>query len=197
MRQRDREMWLATLYAPSRARPGLVALFALDRTLAEVAMTATDPMVGAIKLAWWRDALAALDGGRAPDEPRLQAAAAQLLPAMSGAELAGLEERWGCRLAGDLSPEAEHEAEAVGGALLFGLAGRLLGGDEALAGRLGRSWAAGDPLPSGVPGTLRPLLGLAALGVRDALDAAAGRARAPRASAGRQLRMMAAVAFGR
>ncbi len=189
-------MWLATLYAPAAARPGLIALFALDRALAEVAMTATDPMVGAIKLAWWRDALSALDGGRPPDEPHLQAVAA-LLPRVSGAELAGLEERWGCRLAGDLSPEAERDAEAAGGALLFGLAGRLLGGEDGVAAKLGRSWAAGDALPSGVPGVLRPLLGLAALGVRDSRDAEAGRVRAPRAGAGRQLRMLAAVAFGR
>jgi hypothetical protein len=123
------------------------------------------------------------------------------------AELAGLEERWGCRLAGDMTPEAEHAAEATGGALLFGLAGRLLGGDEALASALGRGWATGETWlteesrtgsgSGAVPAPLRPLLALAVLGVRDARDAAAGRARVPRASAGRQLRMFAAIAFGR
>ncbi|WP_416908568.1 MAG: squalene/phytoene synthase family protein [Polymorphobacter sp.] len=199
LRARERELWLATLYAPEAVRPALVALFALDRVLAEVAETVSDPMVGAIRLAWWRDALLALDGAaKAPDEPHLQAAAAFLLPqGLGGAELAALEERWGCRLAGDLDADAERAAEAEGGARLFALAGRLLGGDETLAAALGRGWAVGELWQGRVSAALRPLLGLAVLGVRDARDAAAGRARAARGGAGRQLRMLWAVASGR
>jgi phytoene synthase len=178
-------------------RPALAALFALDRVLAEVPDSVSDPMVGAIRLAWWREALAALDSAKAPDEPHLQAAAAKLLPrGLPGADLAGLEERWGARLAGDLDEDAEHAAEAEGGARLFSLAARLLGGDLAIAEALGRCWAVGGPVPRAVPAALRPLLALAVLGSRDAADAAAGRPRAPRGSAGRQLRMLWAVASG-
>jgi phytoene synthase len=172
-------------------------LFALDCVLADVTTTVSDPMVGAIRLAWWREALEGLDKGqRVPDEPHLQAVQAMLLPlGVRGAELAGLEERWGCRLA-EAEPEAERAAEAEGGALLFRLAGRILGGDEAAAAALGRGWAAGEAWERPVPSVLRPLLGLAVLGVRDERDAAAGRGRAVRGGAGRQLRMLWAVASG-
>ncbi|WP_439534160.1 squalene/phytoene synthase family protein [Polymorphobacter sp.] len=198
VRVRDRERWLASLYAPAPVRPALLALFALDLTLAEIPASVSEPMVGAIRLAWWREALEALDKGRAPDEPHLEAAAQWLLPAgLSGADLAGLEERWAQRLDGNLDPAAEHAAEAAGGALLFGLAGRLLGGDIGTAEALGRCWAVGGALPDRVPAALRPLLALAALGVRDVADAEAGRPRAVRASAGRQLRILWAVATGR
>ncbi len=198
LRERDRELWLATLYAPAGVRPALVSLFALDAALRNITETVSDPMVGAIRLAWWRDALRALDGGRAPDEPHLQAIAKFVLPmGVSGADLAGLEERWGCRLASDLDETGERAAEAEGGALLFGLAGRLLGGDEALAAALGRGWAVGQGWNGIVVGALRPLLALAMLGMRDAEDVAAGRPRAARAGAGRQLRMLWAVASGR
>ena len=37
-----------------------------------------EPLISRIKLAWWRDALEALDGGPAPSEPVLQAVAAEL-----------------------------------------------------------------------------------------------------------------------
>jgi phytoene synthase len=198
LRARDRELWLATLYAPADVRPALSALFALDRVLAEVPGSVSDPMVGAIRLAWWREALAALDGGAPPDEPHLQAAAALLLPrGISGAELAGLEERWGARLAGDVDAAGERAAEAEGGARLFGLASRLLGGEPGAGEALGRCWAVGGVVPRPVPGVLRPLLALAVLGVRDGEDAAAGRARAVRGAAGRQARMLWAVATGR
>jgi phytoene synthase len=199
VRARERELWLATLYAPAESRAALLALFALDRVLAEVTETVSDPMVGAIRLAWWRDALAGLDSAvRAPDEPHLQAVVAELLPrGVSGAELAELEERWGCRLAGDLDDAAERAAEAEGGARLFVMAARILGGDEAIAAALGRGWAVGEAWRVAVPTVLRPLLALAVLGVRDARDAAAGRARATRGGAGRQLRMLWAVASGR
>lgn len=204
LRARDRELWLATLYAPAAMRPALVALFALDLMLAEVTVSVSDPMVGAIRLAWWRDALAALDAAnkfgtvRPPDEPHLQAAATVVLTrGVTGAELSGLEERWGCRLAGDLDADGERAAEAAGGALLFKLAGRILGGDEAMAAALGRGWAVGEAWKGRVEGKLRPLLALAVLGVRDAADVAAGRPRAVRGSAGRQLRMLMAVVSGR
>lgn len=198
LRQRDRELWLATLYAPAPVRAALTALFALDCTLAAIPPSVSEPMVGAIRLAWWREALEALDHNPAPDEPHLIAARALLLPAgLSGADLAGLEARWAARLDAELTEEQSNDAEAQGGAHLFGLAARLLAADPEIAAALGRSWATGAELPPQTPRSLRPLLALAILGRRDAADTAAGLPRAPRATAGRQLRMLMAIATGR
>ncbi len=202
LRQRDRELWLATLYAPAPVRAALTALFALDCTLAAIPPSVSEPMVGAIRLAWWREALDALDHNPAPDEPHLIAAKAVLLPAgLSGADLAGLEARWAARLDAELTEAESNDAEAEGGAHLFVLAARLLAADPEIAAALGRSWATGAELPRQIPRQiprpLRPLLALAILGRRDAADTAAGRPRAPRATAGRQLRMLMAIATGR
>jgi phytoene synthase len=198
LRQRDRELWLATLHAPAAVRPALTILFALDSLMAAIPPGVSEPMVGAIRLAWWREALQALDHRPAPDEPHLKAAEAVLLPlGVSGEALSGLEERWAARLDGELTEAQSDAAEADGGARLFSLAGRLLGGDMDIAAQLGRSWAVGADLPSCTPAPLRPLLALALLGRQDAEDGRAGRPRRPRATAGRQWLMLRAIALGR
>ena len=46
----------------------------------DVVATSTQPALGAIRLAWWRDALERLDQFPPPPEPRLQAVATELLP---------------------------------------------------------------------------------------------------------------------
>ena len=48
--------------------------------MGDVVARSTEPALGAIKLAWWRERLEELDHGKVPAEPRLQAAAAELLP---------------------------------------------------------------------------------------------------------------------
>ncbi len=84
-------------------------------------------MLAAIKLAWWRECLEKLDVAPPPAEPRLQAAAAELLPrGLSGAELAVLEEGWALLLQRD-DQAAIMRGVASRGARLFALAARLLG----------------------------------------------------------------------
>lgn len=147
--------------------------------MADVVQHSTEPALGAIKLAWWRERLEELDQGKVPAEPRLQAAANALLPrAISGADLAGLAVGWACLL--EQKPEAEFALAR--GSLLFSLAARVLGGKPppflAVAGRL---YAAGSlerrglapegafAVPTGpkIPWRFRPLSGLAALAKRD------------------------------
>ncbi|WP_372916561.1 squalene/phytoene synthase family protein [Sandarakinorhabdus sp.] len=198
LKQRDRERWLACLYAAAPARPALVALLALDSELAHVVASSTDPMLGEIKLAWWRDRLIELDTGPAPAQPLLQALQARVLPRLSGADLATLEDRWLCLLGAEDLPSAHVE----GGAALFVLAARLLGGDLAEAAMLGRAWMLGRwGEGQGVPGRtsilLRPLRVLAELAARDAAHHAAGRPLEPRGNAARQWLMLKVVAFGR
>jgi 15-cis-phytoene synthase len=71
---------LVRLYWPVELRPAFDALFAIDDALGEVVASSTQPALGAIRLAWWRDALERLDTSAPPPEPRLQAAASLLLP---------------------------------------------------------------------------------------------------------------------
>ena len=54
--------------------------------MGDVLRTTREPMLGPIRLAWWRERLEELDeSGEAPAEPRLQAVVRELLPrAVSG-----------------------------------------------------------------------------------------------------------------
>ncbi len=183
------------LYVAAALRPALFALHGLDLELGEVVATTSEAMVGEIRLAWWREALAGLDTGKVPAQPLLALLAAEVLPrGVRGADLARLEDRW----LGLIGSDAVPAAHVAGGGDLFALAGRLLGGNEGVARWLGELRAGGEtaPLPRIAP-ALRPLLGLTRLAQRDAARARAGRPREPRGAAPRQLRLLAAIASGR
>ena len=84
---------LVRLYWPVELRPAFDALFAIDDVMAEIVASSTQPALGAIRLAWWREALDRLDHHPPPPEPRLQAVAAHLLSrGVTGAALATIEE---------------------------------------------------------------------------------------------------------
>ncbi len=199
VRDSDRDRYLSVLYAAEAVRPALFALHGLDLALEKVVAGTTEPMIGAIRLAWWREALEGLDAGKVPAQPLLAVIAAALLPrGISGAALAGLEDRWLELIGSDAVPEAHIE----GGGRFFGLLARVTGGDPVVADRLGRGWAMGEAVvgqsvPGGVPVVLRPLLGLAMLSVRDAARMRAGLAREARGSLARQWRLLVAIALGR
>ena len=193
LQQRDRERWLACLYAPEPARPALVALLALDCELAHLVATTTEPLLVEIRLAWWRDRLTELDSRQAPAQPLLQALQARLLPWVTGAELALLEDRWRCLLGAEGRPPPHVD----GGGLLFALGARLLGGDGEEAYGLGRAWATGAPVGGRTSEPLRPLRALAELAARDAARARAGQPPEVRGSVRRQWRMLKVVALGR
>lgn len=74
VRRVDEDRWLASRFAPAQVRKRLVALYALNYELAHVSETVSQPAVGDIRLAWWRDALAAIRAGSAfPSHPVLLA----------------------------------------------------------------------------------------------------------------------------
>jgi phytoene synthase len=159
-------------------RPAFDALFGIDDAMGDVVARSTQPALGAVKLAWWRERLEQLDEGKVPTEPRLQAAANELLPrGIKGAELAELEAGWAELLAEDPDPTRPVQR----GATLFALAARLLGSDSDSLESAGQLFAAGDlkrrsmnvstaavttELPR-FPSRLRPLTALAALSKRD------------------------------
>jgi phytoene synthase len=75
VRERDRERYLATLFALADERPHLFALYAFDLEIAHVSDAVRDPMAGEIRFQWWREALA----GERAEEARANPVAAALL----------------------------------------------------------------------------------------------------------------------
>jgi phytoene synthase len=147
----DRE--LALLHTPAAVRGAFAALWALDSAMGDVVARTTEPALGAVKLAWWREALEALDPAPPPAEPRLQAAARELLPrGVSGARLAGIEAGW----AALLQPEIDPAAVAARGALLFAIGGHLLGASDQRLGDVGALYALASVARRGVPELLEP-----------------------------------------
>ncbi|MES2095429.1 MAG: squalene/phytoene synthase family protein [Pseudomonadota bacterium] len=136
---------LAIGYAPAHRRAALVALFALDAALGQVLRTTREPMVGQMRLAWWREALARLDAAPPPGEPVLQALAVDVVPAgLTGAMLAELVDGWE-PLLGDIDDTAIAAHASRRGAALFTLAGTLLGaGDRDPLTLAGQGWALAD-----------------------------------------------------
>jgi 15-cis-phytoene synthase len=210
MAELDRDRILALSYVNARVRPALEALWSLDAALAAVLSSGRDPLLSQIKLAWWRDALEALDHGPPPAEPALEAIASHVLPhGITGTELAAMERGWTLLLTPDpLTPEELASYAAARGGLLFTCSARLLGGTGAEVEAGGEAWAlidlarhSGSEVDAGAalaaarsrplgrwPSRLRPLGMLAALGHRDAEP---GRPRWEEQGApGRMLRML-------
>ncbi|MCW5697766.1 MAG: phytoene/squalene synthase family protein [Bauldia sp.] len=57
VRQHDRDRYLADLFAPEAARKHLFALHAFDVETARIRYAVSEPMLGEIRLQWWRDVL--------------------------------------------------------------------------------------------------------------------------------------------
>jgi phytoene synthase len=128
---------------PAAHRAAVEALFLIDAAMADVVRTTTEPQLGPIRLAWWRERLEELDAGSsAPAEPRLQSAERELLPrGVSGRDLAGLEGGW-LRLFEPFPWDvATSESIWFRGNLLFGLGARILGKPDENIQRAGGLWA--------------------------------------------------------
>lgn len=114
--------------------------------MADVVATSSQPALGAIRLAWWRERLEALDEGiAAPAEPRLKAVQGELLRRnVTGEELSKLEDAWLPLF--DEFPWAEAQADGLRlrGRILFGIGARLLGGDPDNAEGAGELWSLVD-----------------------------------------------------
>lgn len=57
LRARDRDLWLACLFAPKDARAHIHALYAFALEAADVSAKVTQPLLGEMRLQWWIDAL--------------------------------------------------------------------------------------------------------------------------------------------
>lgn len=139
---------LSLHHAPAKHRPALVAIWRVDAAMGDVVARSTEPALGRIKLAWWREALDRLDAQPAPAEPRLRAVESELLPrGIAGAEMATIEAGWATLL--DASVDADLVADR--GATLFRIAARVLGGEDGHLSDAGALWALASVARRGLP----------------------------------------------
>lgn len=139
---------LSLQHSKAKHRAALEALWRVDAAMADVVARASEPMLGRIKLGWWREELDKLDRGPPPAEPRLQAIAALLLPrAIRGAELAAIEPGWATLL----DQAADPALVARRGRALFAIAAKIIGQDDEKMGDAGAFWALASTARRGLP----------------------------------------------
>ena len=72
----DRDRFLCALFAPAERREDLFAVLALDVELRRIAGVVSEPLVGQMRMQWWREAVAGAFAGDAPAHPVVEALAA-------------------------------------------------------------------------------------------------------------------------
>jgi NADH dehydrogenase [ubiquinone] 1 alpha subcomplex assembly factor 6 len=89
LRRQDHERYLTALFAPPDRRGALFALYAFNLELARARESVREPLMGLMRLQWWRDSLRDIDEGR----PRAHAVIRLLAEAIAahGLERAMLE----------------------------------------------------------------------------------------------------------
>lgn len=152
VRAADPDRYFSTLFAPAPQRPFLFALYAFNAELARVSETVREPMLGAIRLEWWRETAE----GAAKASPRNHDVAKGLaaLFAARPVLLADFEALIAAR-AFDSSADRfadfaalENYLDATSGAVMR-LAAQILGGNPALTMQAARAY--------GLTGLLRSL----------------------------------------
>jgi 15-cis-phytoene synthase len=68
-RDRDRDRWLAGLFAPAAARPHLYALTAFSYEVGRLREIIREPLAGEMRLEWWREALDGAGRGEVAGNP--------------------------------------------------------------------------------------------------------------------------------
>jgi phytoene synthase len=139
LKRLDHARWLLCLFAPAARRPALLALYGLNLEIAKTREVVSNPILGQIRLQWWRDALDEMAAGAALRHPvlgPLRAAPLDALQALVDAREADLEDAPPATLA-----DLEAYARATGGALSR-LHAMLLGAEGGAAvDEVGTAWA--------------------------------------------------------
>ena len=66
LRRYDRDRFQTALFAPGERRPALLALYAFNFEAARIREVTREPMLGRIRLQWWRDAIGEIYAGAPP-----------------------------------------------------------------------------------------------------------------------------------
>src|SRR5713226_379142 len=79
VRRHDRDRFQTVLFAPAARRAALFALYAFNYEVARVRESVSQPMLGQIRLQWWREVIAAAYAGDKPrDHPVVEPLAATI-----------------------------------------------------------------------------------------------------------------------
>ena len=160
----DYDRYLSALFAPAGSREALFALIAFNYEIARIPEAVSEPMLGRIRLQWWREVLEAVYGG---EQPRRHEVAVPLATAIRSRSLdraafdALLDAREG-DLDADGPPDLaalERYAAATGGgltALMLAAAGVEATPALEAGRRVGTAWS--------LIGTLRAAARIAAQG---------------------------------
>ncbi|WP_420429275.1 phytoene/squalene synthase family protein [Kordiimonas sp.] len=76
VRDDDIERYYSTLFAPSERQADLWAIYAFNQEVAKTRESVSEPMIGEIRLQWWREALEGITAGTPREHPVVQALAA-------------------------------------------------------------------------------------------------------------------------
>jgi 15-cis-phytoene synthase len=137
LRRDDKDRWLASLFIPAKFRPHVQAIYALSVETARIHEAVTEPLLGEIRIQWWRDVIEGINPGDAKASP----VAAALLDTIARFDLpkTPLLELLEARLLRDIYGDAlesvtalESYAEATG-ANLFRLAMLILDRSDSFA----------------------------------------------------------------
>lgn len=66
LQRHDRDRFQTALFAPGERRDALFALYAFNFEIARIREVTREPMLGRIRLQWWRDAIAEIYAGATP-----------------------------------------------------------------------------------------------------------------------------------
>ncbi len=131
IRTADEDRYYAALFAPADQRAHLFALYALNHELARIAETVREPMMGAIRLQWWREAVESARDGKPRDHDLTRALtqmfAAHDLPLDLFDAMIEAREMDAAEIEFNDLNALEDYADATGGNLMR-LASRVLGG---------------------------------------------------------------------
>jgi NADH dehydrogenase [ubiquinone] 1 alpha subcomplex assembly factor 6 len=75
VRREDHDRYLTALFAPAGRREDLFALYAFNLEVAKTAEVVSEPMIGQIRLQWWRDSIAEIFDGSVRHHPVVEALA--------------------------------------------------------------------------------------------------------------------------
>ncbi len=71
----DYDRWLTTLYGPPAVREAIFSVLAFHAEIARIRETVSEPLLGDIRLQWWRDTLSSIAAGAVPAHPVAEALA--------------------------------------------------------------------------------------------------------------------------